>query len=419
MTSAADNEMFNVDELVAPAWLNTQFLEEVLIEHGKTPELKVVDVKISPASVKGDHYASVMFRALVSYTTQAGDQSKSLIIKTMPEQEGHKKDMVGSSQIFVTEIGMYTKALPKFEEMLREAGDNTKLYVPCIYHSLEPRQVMIFEDLLPEGYTIIRKRDPTVAELKTAFQKLAKWHACSFKVLNEQPDFLQEFKYGLFTMHSVLETSYFTAGMGTFIGLLEEIPEFRKYVPHFNKIKADYVHQMRAIFREYYENRKPNGYYVLGHCDFHARNMMFKHKEDGSVEDVMLLDFQMSNICPITSDIIYSVYMLMGPEERHNNYKELIDYYFSEFLATLQKIGYKGELPTSAEFWKKISQHKICDFFLVSTFLPMMGCLQLKDFDPVELMQKEEARKPLYRLDSYVKDIKFLLARYEEQGYFE
>ncbi|XP_017873523.1 PREDICTED: uncharacterized protein LOC108620977 [Drosophila arizonae] len=418
MTSKT-KENFNADELVAPLWLNTQFLEQVLIEHGKTPDLRVVDVKISPASAKGDHYASIMFRANVSYTTKAGDHSKSLIIKTMPDHEGHKKDMVGSSNIFVTEIGMYTKALPKFEEMLREVGDNTKLFVPCIYHSLEPRQVMIFEDLVPQGYTVVRSRDPTVPELRIAFQKLAKWHACSFKVLNEQPDFLQEFKYGLFSMHSVLKDAYFNSGMGTFIGLLEEVPELRKYVPYFSKIKADYVQQMRAIMQEYYESRKPNGFYVLGHCDFHARNMMFKHNKDGGVEDVMLLDFQISNICPVTTDIIYSVYMLMGPEERHNNYKELLDYYFSEFLVTLQKIGYKGEFPSLMEFWKLISQHKIYDFFLISTFLPMMGCLQLKDFDPAELMQSEDARKPLYRLESYIKDIEFLLARYEEQGYFE
>lgn len=136
-------------------------------------------------------------------------------------------------------------------------------------------------------------------------------------------------------------------------------------VPYFSKIKADYVQQMRAIMQEYYESRKPNGFYVLGHCDFHARNMMFKHNEDGGVEDVMLLDFQISNICPVTTDIIYSVYMLMGPEERHNNYKELLDYYFSEFLVTLQKIGYKGEFPSLMEFWKIISQHKIYGKYLL------------------------------------------------------
>jgi len=51
----------------------------------------------------------------------------------MPEEEGHKKDILKDSHIFETEILMYSKALPEFERILQEAGDNTKLYVPCIY----------------------------------------------------------------------------------------------------------------------------------------------------------------------------------------------------------------------------------------------------------------------------------------------
>ncbi|EDW66725.1 uncharacterized protein [Drosophila virilis] len=415
-----NNDSFSADELVAPAWLNAQFLEEVLRKHEKAPELSVLEFRITPASAKSDHYASVMFRANVSFGTQEGKLSKSLIIKTMPEQEGHKKEMLNSSNIFRTEIGMYTKALPKFEEILREAGDNTRLCVSCIYYSLEPRQVMIFEDLVPQGYSVVRNRDATIDELKLAFLKLAKWHAASFHILHEQPDYLQEFKHGLFEMPSVLKDPFFSSGMGTFIGLLEEVPELRKYVPHFKKMENDYVDRLKAIMQEYRNNRQPNGYYVLGHCDFHLRNMMFKYSKDNqSLEDVMLLDFQMSNICPITLDLIYAVYMLMSMEDRHNNYKELINYYFSEFLATLQKIGFKGELPNSVEFWRQVSQHKYYDIFLVTTFLPMMGVLKLKSFDPAELMQKEELRKKLYRFESFIEDVKCLLARFEELGYFE
>ncbi|XP_064535665.1 uncharacterized protein LOC135426491 [Drosophila montana] len=106
--------------------------------------------------------------------------------------------MLETSNVFRTEIGMYTKVLPKFEEILREVGDNTRLCVPCIYCTLNPRKVMIFEDLVLQGYTIIRKRDATIEELKLAYLKLAKWHAVSVHKLHEQPDYLQEFKYGLF-----------------------------------------------------------------------------------------------------------------------------------------------------------------------------------------------------------------------------
>lgn len=56
-------------------------------------------------SVKGDHYASVMFRVAVEYKTQADNKaSKSLIIKTMPELEDFKKEQLDESHIFQTGI---------------------------------------------------------------------------------------------------------------------------------------------------------------------------------------------------------------------------------------------------------------------------------------------------------------------------
>lgn len=185
MTSTNENIDANADELVAPGWLNAQFLEKALSKYENAPDLKVVSVNLSPASAKGDHYASVMFRGNVAYTTQSGDHSKSLIIKTMPEADGHKKDMLKDSPLFRTEIGMYTKVLPRFEQILKASGDDSRLGAQCIYHSLEPREVMIFEDLVPLGYTVIRDRDATVEELKGAFTKLAKLHAVSFKTLKE------------------------------------------------------------------------------------------------------------------------------------------------------------------------------------------------------------------------------------------
>lgn len=185
MSSAENNENFNADELVAPEWLNTQFLTEVLSDHEKAPELKVLKIHISPASAKGDHYASVMFRTNVTYTTQKGEFSKSLIIKTMPEIEGHKKEMLSDSHLFKTEIGMYSKALPKFEEILKASGDETKLCAECLYYSLEPRQLMIFEDLIPQGYVVVRDREATTDELHAAYTKLAKIHAVSFHLLND------------------------------------------------------------------------------------------------------------------------------------------------------------------------------------------------------------------------------------------
>lgn len=82
--------------------------------------------------MKGDHYASVMFRCKVEYRF-AGDcgsadtKQRSLIIKTLPTEDGMKREMLTETKVFETEIGMYSETLPKIEQILSECGEPTKL----------------------------------------------------------------------------------------------------------------------------------------------------------------------------------------------------------------------------------------------------------------------------------------------------
>ncbi|XP_034131569.1 uncharacterized protein LOC117585914 [Drosophila guanche] len=420
MSGNTDSETFNTDELVAPEWLNAQFITKVLIEHEQASELKVTDMRFSPASAKGDHYASIMFRAKVEYTTRKGASTKSLIIKTMPEQEGHKKEMLNESPIFKTETGMYSTVLPEFERILREAGDYDKLYVDCIYHSLKPRQVMIFEDLVEMGYLVIRDREVSLEEVRSVYSKLAKFHAASMKLQQEQPAILKGYTNGTFDKRKSLEQGFIRTGMTFFVELLEKEPELRKYKEYFENIKGDLVQQLMEEWAQRRQNPQPDPYNVLCHGDFHLRNMMFKHnKATGTFEDCMLLDYQMCNISPLTVDLIYSVYMLLEPQQRRDHWEDLLKYYFSVLVGTLKKVGYKGEMPTEAGLWKRFHQRKNFHFFLLSTFLPLMYAVREKGIDVVELLQNEEKRKTTSFIEGYVKDVKILLPRWEQYGYFK
>jgi len=160
---SSKNDHYNSDELEAPQWLNAHFFNDVLDGYLKEPGLKVVGVDLSPASAKGDHYASVMFRAKVEYTTTQlkGSSIISLIIKTLPEEDGHKKEMLDTSSVFRTEIAMYTEILPKFEAILRESGDETTFCVPCVYQSLNSNYDT------HRVYIILYRRPPHAISLQT------------------------------------------------------------------------------------------------------------------------------------------------------------------------------------------------------------------------------------------------------------
>ncbi|KAH8310064.1 hypothetical protein KR059_007805, partial [Drosophila kikkawai] len=413
-------ESFNADELNPPEWLNTQFITKVLIGHEKAPELKVIDLTFAPASPKGDHYASIMFRAKVKYTTQKGEFTKSLIIKTMPEEEGLKKDSFADSPLFITEIGMYSKVLPECERILREVKDNARLYVDCIYYSLSPKQVIIFDDLVEMGYTVVRDRWLTQEEICSAYGKLARIQAISMKMINERPDYLKDFKNGMCEMPGLMDSPIINAGMAPFIEFLGSTPELNKYQAYFEKIKLHYKERLRQTMQEYRKNPQPDGYYVLCHGDYHCRNMMFKHnKETGGFEDCMLLDFQGCNVTPMAVDLIYSIYMLMGPEQRAEELEHLLKYYFTVLLETLRKIGYQGKMPTPLGFWAEFKRHRYYEFLMVSTFLPISVGLRTYNFDIEEMLYNDETRRKCYHLKEYVEDAKKMLERFERSGYFE
>lgn len=345
----SNDDNYNSDELEAPAWLDKHFLQDALVKHFKEPSLIVTESKISPASAKGDHYASVMFRATVQYSVQKRKFSKSLIIKTMPQAEGHKKEFLADSKIFQTEIAMFTEVLPKFEAILREAGEEIKFCATCVYHSLDPRPVIIFEDLVPQGYQVIRDRYATLTELRSVLGKLAKWQAVSFKLLKEQPGTFNELQFDLTTLSNFLEHDFMKTALPNFIDMISQEENLKEYRKYFEPMRENLLKRWQDVVREYRENRQSNAYYVLCHGDFHIRNTMFNN--DG---DCMLLDFQISYIGSIANDLHYAKYMLLGPDERKDRCDELLFYFFDTFVKTLLKIGYQGEMPSLVEFRRQI-----------------------------------------------------------------
>ncbi|XP_017018485.1 uncharacterized protein [Drosophila kikkawai] len=418
MPDNTDNSQFNPDELVPPKWLDTNFVAEVLRAHEKSPQLKVTDLNLSPACLNGDHYASIMFRAKAKYSTEKGDFEKSLVIKTMPEEEGQKKELIGSSPIFKTEVRMYSEVLPEFERILRQAGDNTKLFADCLYYSLEPHQVLIFEDLMERDYFVVRDRESTLDEVQRAYFKLAKWHAASLRVQQEQPDLLKGLNHGLFEIPNIMQEPFLENGISYFVELLNEEPELREYKPFFESIRGDFIQRLSAEWKDLRNNPRNDPYWVLCHGDFHLRNMMFQYQK-GSFADCMLLDFQLSSLFPLTMDLVYSIYQLLEPEYRWKHWEDMMNYYYFVFEDVLKRIGYKGEMPTQSGFWQRLHQHKYYEFFLVSTFLPMQWALRDKSVVFIDILENEQKRKNLYFSQGYIKDVKILLARFEKLGYFK
>lgn len=121
--------MFSKNELDTPEWLNEQFLQKVLKDHKSKKSVKVNKVNISTSPEA--HFASIIFKIDVRYEcegTGKGERS-NFILKTVPVEEGVKKDFLKNSSAFPTEMRMYEEIIPKMEAILRDKGD-TRVFAP-------------------------------------------------------------------------------------------------------------------------------------------------------------------------------------------------------------------------------------------------------------------------------------------------
>ncbi|XP_065354375.1 uncharacterized protein LOC135948848 [Calliphora vicina] len=419
--------IYNEDELVPPSWINEEFFEGVLQQYENNKNIKITDLAISPASVKGDHYASIMFRCKVSYNSNTSEniQHKSLILKTMPTEDGPKRDMLKESSLFETEIGMYSKALPNIEKLLAENGEPTKLAAELIYHSLAPHKILIFEDLCEAGYDTIRGRYLTEQEIKMVYRKIAKLHAASFILgHSEQHECVTKFEEGMMCSSTIMAMDFMTSGIVNFIAMLEKHEEFKVYLDKIKIMQPEIISNCQKLYKAYTLNKGQGDIFVLNHGDFHMRNIMFKFNSQHQIEDLIMVDYQISCYGPSTIDLAYSQYLIMSPEFRSRR-NEFMFYYFEEFLRVLRKINFEGEMPRYSDFQIAGLKYRHFDLFLLSTILPHVRMMlvpsadELKDVDTAKYVEDPAMGAVAYHHPDFINELRHFLASLLRDGYLD
>ncbi|XP_065354377.1 uncharacterized protein LOC135948851 [Calliphora vicina] len=421
--------IYNEDELVAPAWINKEFLEKVLSEYEHDEDIEIIEFDMSPASLKGDHYASIMFRCKLSYKfgKTSSVMKKSMIIKTLPVEENMKREMLMQSKLFETEIDMYSKTLPKIEKILAECGEPTKFSAELIYHSLVPHKVIILEDLCEAGYDTVRGRYLNEDEIKAVYRKIAKLHAVSYMLgHSEQHEEVTKYQDGIFSNSMAMEHDLMANGINHFIAMLSKHEEFKLYYEKVKAMKPKMAKACKDLYTAYKINNNNNkgDIFVLNHGDFHMKNLMFKFSKKNRMEDLIMVDYQISCYAPSNIDVIYSQYMMLSSELRLKRH-ELSQYYFEEFLKMLKKIKYQGELPLFSDFQIAGIKYRHFAIFLLSTFLPMVvGILgrsmdELKETDTNKYFENPEMMAMVYFTPAFVDEVREFMPILLQEGYLD
>ncbi|XP_035890993.1 uncharacterized protein LOC118502651 [Anopheles stephensi] len=363
---------FNKDEMHAPSWMNRSFFEKVLRHAERDSSLVVQDFRIQPGTKPGDHFASVIFRAIVRHSGSGGEVS--LIVKTLPAEDGLKKDILKDGYVFETETLMYTTIVPAMHRLLQSVGDQTVLGARLLYHENDPMWVMVFEDITKRGYEM-KTKQLDLEESKIVFGKVARWHAASMSLIDTHPEMkkLNKGVYNLFEEnHQFLQM--WQSNIVQLSKIVKEMPGLAQYSERIANVKESIFKRASAIY-----TYDPTSYvHVLNHGDCHFKNMMFKRTSEGKLDDIMLLDFQLSVWGTPAIDLIYAMYNSVSIDTREHHRDELIKFYHEELVACLQKFGYLGKLPTLLEIHLEILKCGHLEFLLAATFVPFM-CVEMSE----------------------------------------
>ncbi|TMW48625.1 hypothetical protein DOY81_006290 [Sarcophaga bullata] len=420
--------IYNKDELEAPSWINQEYLENVLKRYENKENVKLLEFILSPASLKGDHYASIMFRCKLKYSIDGSEnvKHKSVILKTVPVEDGAKRDMLQKSNLFETEINMYTKTLPKIEKILKDYGEPTKLAPEIIYCALEPHSVLIMEDLCEQGYEALRGHYLTETELKLVFKKIAKLHAVSYMLgQSDEHTVVTQYQKGFFCSTAIMEMDIMYTGIVNFMNMLEKHTEFHLYLEKIKQMQPDIMQSCKDLYNAYnLKSKDLKNIFVLNHGDFHLRNMMFQFNDKQETKDIMLVDYQISCYAPSIIDLTYSQYLLMSPEMRLRR-NEFMQYYFTEFISMLKKINFHGELPRYSDLQITSLKYRHFGVFLLTTILALVRMVlvpsaeDLKDVDTTKLVEDAEMTAPAFENPEFIEEMRHLLPILLNDGYLD
>uniref|UniRef100_A0A1B0GED7 CHK kinase-like domain-containing protein n=1 Tax=Glossina morsitans morsitans TaxID=37546 RepID=A0A1B0GED7_GLOMM len=413
--------VYNFDELQAPDW-----------QYENTKDIELVHYSIGPASFRGDHYASIMFRCKVVYKLIVNQltKRKSMILKTVPPEDCAKRELLMASNLFETEISMYTKALPKIKEILGVYGDSSKLYADLIYFALKPHKIIIIEDLCDSGYEVIRGRLLTEDEIKMVYAKIAKFHAISYMLAKHEGDenaaIITAYQDGIFSSSWATSHPMIANGIQHFKTMLAHYKEFYVYLDKVKVMEPTMFAECKNLYRAFkIKQHETNDIFVLNHGDFHPKNLMFKfNKESNQLEDVIMVDYQASCFAPSTVDMIYSQYMMLGGEllmKRH----VFMQYYFEEFVKNLQTINYRGDMPKYSDLQISSLKYRHFTLFMLSTFLPIFEAAMhksleyMKNLEVSDIMEAPEKLVDNYYETNFVEILRKLLPQLLREGYLD
>lgn len=332
--------------LKLPGFLRREFFYEVVEKklNLKSDQYDIQRVWVELATKKGDNYGSIMYRAKIDVWNKSTSSvnSFSVIVKTRPT--GEAANFSNNLDTFTKEIDMYTRIIPAFEKLYKTKGLDIEIGPRCLKICRKvPSDIIVMDDLCSLGYKVANRQEGLdQVQVEMILEKLAQFHAAS--AVHEEPTecFQETYKDGLYNrdnlevMERLLRPAYDAC-----FNAIRSFPFAEEYINDLERIQPI---ALSRVFETLVVD--PNGFNVLNHGDFWCNNILFQHKDDDTLMDSSLIDFQLCFYGSPVLDLNFFLFTSVKADIRLSKLHYFIRYYHEKLISNLAVLGYKKPLPT-------------------------------------------------------------------------
>ncbi|KAF5307423.1 hypothetical protein FQR65_LT06937 [Abscondita terminalis] len=280
-------------------------------------------------------------KCYVTYVTRAQVETNKFIIKCGTQDE-NMRSVISMHKYFDREIFVYCNIFPEFRKLQIEKNvDEVFDCYPQIYDCVnEPNnEIIVLDDMASRGYRSVSESDTfDLAHVTAALKAYARFHALSFALRDQKKEVFE-------SLSQNVDEYYFNECTREFrclfskccvraLDSLDSVNDGKLYAS-VAKAFVDFPNVMERVF----VNQSSNEYSVFTQVDCRLTNLVFKYKEDGTIDHAGLLDWQLLTLASPVVDVLYVIFVNTTKDLRDKHFMDLIRHYYVELSLFLCKLG--------------------------------------------------------------------------------
>ncbi|XP_070506302.1 uncharacterized protein [Chironomus tepperi] len=351
-------------------FVNNQFFENALRDYYQDTTIYLKTFEVRRVSKREESYWADQMIIVANYTSSNNVTKSQNFVLKIGFYNPYMEESVEKYDPFKREIFFFQNILPSMNKMFQSLHSYpVTCNAMCIVNKRPQPKYILLEELSSDKYLRVQRRSGLDQKhLKLTMEKLAKFHACSAVMYQQNSD--------LFEHHQQPNVSeYFKIFHPLFTACLHKLIE---------EVSNEKWHNSETLIEQlmYFENNfidkvseafmlEDNELGVLCHGDLWMDNLLFQYDEKNNPIDIKMVDFGLSYFGSPGIDLTYLLFTSSAADIADYEIDVLLQHYHTTLHKTLIKLNFPRQIPSLIQIHNHFMKRGIIGVLYTILLLPM------------------------------------------------